>query len=189
MKNDILDLGLGLGQKIQNYRLNKKFTIKELSEKIGITSSMLSQIERDLVNPSIATLRAISKALDVPLFMFFKEENNEELVVRANSRKSIGLPENNEVRYELLTPDTKGSIEFCMMNIPSYSFTEEIGQSHSGEEVAFILKGKVKIAIGSREYILNEGDSIRIPALTEHRWINEEKDEVKVIFAINPPSF
>lgn len=187
MKNDILDLGLG--KKIQNYRLNKKFTIKELSEKIGMTSSMLSQIERDLVNPSIATLRAISKALDVPLFMFFKEENNEELVVRANSRKSIGLPENNEVRYELLTPDTKGSIEFCMMNIPSYSFTEEIEQSHSGEEVAFILKGKVKIAIGSREYILNEGDSIRIPALTEHRWINEEKDEVKVIFAINPPSF
>lgn len=69
MKNDILDLGLG--KKIQNYRLNKKFTIKELAEKIGITSSMLSQIERDLVNPSIATLRAISKALDVPLFMFF----------------------------------------------------------------------------------------------------------------------
>ena len=53
-----------------------------------MTSSMLSQIERDLVNPSIATLRAISKALDVPLFMFFKEENNEELVVRANSRTS-----------------------------------------------------------------------------------------------------
>lgn len=45
MKNDIFDLGLG--KKIQNYRLNKKFTIKELAEKIGITSSMLSQIERD----------------------------------------------------------------------------------------------------------------------------------------------
>ena len=114
MKNDILDLGLG--KKIQNYRLNKKLTIKELSEKIGMTSSMLSQIERDLVNPSIATLRAISKALDVPLFMFFKEENNEELVVRANSRKSIGLPENNEVRYDLHYVSHFGSIEFCMMN-------------------------------------------------------------------------
>lgn len=187
MKNDILDLGLG--KKIQTYRLNKKLTIKELSEKIGMTSSMLSQIERDLVNPSIATLRAISKALDIPLFMFFKEESSEELVVRADSRKSIGLPESNDVRYELLTPDTKGSIEFCMMDIPSHTFTEEIGQSHQGEEVAFVLKGKVKIFVGSKEYILNEGDSIRIPALTEHRWINEEKEEAKVIFAITPPSF
>lgn len=187
MKNDILDLGLG--KKIQNYRLHQKLTIKELAEKIGMTSSMLSQIERDLVNPSIATLRAISKALDVPLFMFFKEENSEELVVRADSRKSIGLPESDDVRYELLTPNTKGNIEFCMMNIPSKSFTEEIGQSHQGEEVAFILKGKVTIVVGNREYILNEGDSIRIPALTEHRWINSSSKEVKVIFAINPPSF
>lgn len=187
MKNDILDLGLG--KKIQNYRLNKKLTIKELSEKIGMTSSMLSQIERDLVNPSIATLRAISRALDVPLFMFFKEEGNEELVVRANSRKSIGLPENNEVRYELLTPNTQGNIEFCMMNIPSKTFTEDVGQSHQGEEVAFILQGRVKVILRNREYVLNEGDSIRIPALTEHRWLNDDKEEAKVIFAINPPSF
>lgn len=187
MKNDILDLGLG--KKIQNYRLNKKFTIKELAEKIGVTSSMLSQIERDLVNPSIATLRAISKALDVPLFMFFKEESSEELVVRKNSRKSIGLPESNEISYELLTPDTKGSIEFCLMDIPSNTCTEELGQSHQGEEVAFILKGKVEIIVGSRHYILEEGDSIRIPALIEHKWINSTNENVKVIFAITPPSF
>lgn len=187
MKNDILDLGLG--KKIQNHRLNKKFTIKELAEKIGITSSMLSQIERDLVNPSIATLRAISKALDVPLFMFFKEERSEELVVKSNSRKSIGLPESNEVRYELLTPDTKGSIEFCLMYIPNNTATEEFNQSHQGEEVAFVLKGTVEVIIEDREYILEEGDSIRIPALTEHRWVNFTDEEVKVIFAITPPSF
>ena len=180
---------LELGKKIKNYRKMRKLTIKELSEKVKLTASMLSQIERNLVNPSIGTLKIISQILDIPLFMFFKEEETQELIVRSNSRKIIGLPNDEEVRYDLLTPNTKGNIEFCMLHIPHSNFSSNITQSHKGEEVAYVVEGVVTIQIGNEEYELYQGDSVRIPPLTEHKWINNSEGEVKVIFAITPPSF
>lgn len=189
MKKDIFELELG--KKLQNYRNMRKMTMKELGDKTGITPSMLSQIERDLVNPSINTLKVVAKALDVPLFMFFKEDEDEtqNLVVRSDSRKTIGNVNNGDIRYDLLTPTTKGEIEFCMMYIPAKNFSSENIESHKGEEVAYLIKGKVEIVVGTTSYTLEKGDSIRIPALTEHRWINNSNEEVEVIFAITPPSF
>ncbi len=189
MKKDVFELELG--KKLQNYRNMRKMTMKELGDKTGITPSMLSQIERDLVNPSINTLKVIAKALDVPLFMFFKEDEDEtqNLVVRSNSRKTIGNVNNGDIRYDLLTPTTKGEIEFCMMYIPPKNFSSEHIESHKGEEVAYLIKGKVEIIVGTTSYLLEKGDSIRIPSLTEHRWINNSDEEVEVIFAITPPSF
>ncbi len=180
---------LELGKKIRNYRKTRKLTIKELSEKTNLTASMLSQIERNLVNPSISTLKIISKVLDIPLFMFFKEEETQDLIVRSNNRKIIGIPNEKEVRYDLLTPNTKGNIEFCMMHIPKNNFSGNMTQSHKGEEVAYVVEGNVIIQIEEDSYELFQGDSIRIPPLTEHKWINNSEEEVKVVFAITPPSF
>lgn len=189
MKKDILDLELG--KKLQGYRNLRKLTIKELADKTGITPSMLSQIERELVNPSINTLKTVAKALDVPLFMFFKEDEDEmsDIVVRADSRKTIGISDDIDIRYDLLTPTTKGDIEFCMMHIPAKRSSESSIQSHRGEEVAYVIEGEVEIQVGTVSYFLNAGDSIRIPAFASHKWINQTDQEVKVIFAITPPSF
>ncbi|MCG4471113.1 helix-turn-helix domain-containing protein, partial [Lawsonibacter sp. DFI.6.74] len=67
--------------------------------------SMLSQIERGLSNPSINTLKMIAKALEVPLFNFFKEnKNSEQLVVRKDKRVKLTFPENNNLMYEMLSP-------------------------------------------------------------------------------------
>ena len=62
---------VNIGQRIRHYRQLQGITLKTLAEKVGVTSSMLSQIERDLANPSLNTLRAISAVLDVPLFRLF----------------------------------------------------------------------------------------------------------------------
>ena len=63
---------LNIGKKLQEIRKQRGLTLREVADQTGITASMLSQMERDLVNPSINTLKAISKTLDVPLFRFFQ---------------------------------------------------------------------------------------------------------------------
>ena len=63
----------GLGAKIRSYRQERNLSIQTLASQVGITPSMLSQIERELANPSINTLKLISQALGVPLFLFFTE--------------------------------------------------------------------------------------------------------------------
>lgn len=181
---------LEIGKKVRNYRTAQKMTIRELALQTGLTASMLSQIERDLVNPSINTLKLISKVLGVPLFHFFQEDMpTQDMVVRRDMRKTIGRPEHEDVMYDLLTPDTSGNIEFCLMRIPPDSNSADVSQSHSGEEVAYVDEGDVDITIAGERFELHAGDSIRIPQFTEHSWRNRTNRMVKVIFALSPPSF
>ena len=181
---------LNIGKKLQTFRNMRNMNIRELSQKTNVTPSMLSQLERDLVNPSINTLKAIAKALDVPLFRFFKDdEETKDIVVRANKRKTIGLPEQQDVIYDLLTPDVSGNIEFCIMHIPPFSNSSETALTHKSEEVAYVAEGKVDILIGTTLYTLDTGDSIRIPSFTEHIWKNNTNEHIKIVFAISPPCF
>ena len=180
---------LNIGKKMQAFRAKRGMSIREVSQQAGVTPSMLSQIERGLVNPSINTLKMISQALEMPMFLFFKEEGAKEMVVRRDKRKTIGHPEQADVLYSLLTPDVTGSIEFCMMEIPPRSGSESVAQSHSGEEVAYVLDGPVEIAVDETVYTLESGDSIRIPAMGVHNWVNHMDTPAKVIFAVTPPSF
>lgn len=180
---------LDIGKKLQKFRGMRGMSIRELSQCSGVTPSMLSQMERGLVNPSINTLKQIAHSLDVPMFLFFKEDDNKELVVHKGMRKVIGHPEEKDTVYELLTPDVSGMIEFCLMEIPPESESGTAAQKHNGEEVAYVLEGTVEIQIDAVTYSLIEGDSIRIPAMNFHKWMNRTEKPVKVIFAVTPPSF
>ena len=181
---------LNIGKKVQKLRIQNGISVRKLSSIAGITPSMLSQIENEQVNPSINTLRAIASALNAPLYHFFKEDSEDHPVVTPDSRKTIGRKDEPDVLYELLTPDTRGSIEFCMMVIPANSSSNLTPKSHTGEEVAFLYSGEsVDLEINSRIYTLRQGDSVRIPPQSLHIWHNRINTPVQVIFAITPPSF
>ncbi len=180
---------IDLGKKIQDFRNMRSMSLRELAKRAGTTASMLSQIERNLVNPSISTLKSIAQALEVPMFKFFKEEEPQvQMIVRRGENKTIGHPD-ADLSYTLLTPDVRGNIEFCRMSIPPGFTSGRIPQEHTGEEVAYVMQGTVEITVAGVSYCLEEGDSIRIPPLTSHQWKNQSGNTVQVIFAITPPSF
>jgi len=181
---------LEIGKYIKKARTDKGMTIKELSERTGITSSMLSQIERDLANPSINTLKTISGELEVPMYKFFQseEQESEQYVVRKENRKTIGNLATN-MSYDLLTPNTRGSIEFCLVTLSPWRGEKIVSSSHKGEETALILSGKTDIYINDEKYTLNEGDSIIIPPMAKHYWCNSYESICQAVFAITPPSF
>jgi len=179
-----------LGKKIHYYRKQKGHTLKSLADEAGVTPSLLSQIEKGSANPSINTLKLISSALSVPLFNFFIEDMAiEKLVVRANQRKIITFSDNNDVRYELLSPNLTGDIEFVLMTInPGFSSSED-QIPHRGEEVAYLEAGQAEVFINDKSILLDAGDSIKIPPHTKHRWINIGTESLRVIFALTPPTF
>lgn len=181
---------MSLGKKIQSIRLSKKLSIRKTAGLAEITPSMLSQIENDQVNPSIITLRSIADVLKTPLYMLFHEDTDENPVVHPENRLTIGVKSEPDIRYELLTPNNRGSVEFCMMFIPAAMSSYRDARSHEGEEVAYMLSGdEVVLEIDDRELILSPGDSVRIPSRAKHVWHNRAQTEVQVIFAIAPPSF
>lgn len=181
---------INIGEKMKYFRKQKNISLKTLSEATKLSSSMLSQIERGLANPSINTLKQIAAALDVPLYDFFSESaDTKNLIVHPGGRKILVLPASEHVSYEFLTPDLSGTIEYCIMTLGPDTASAEKGMSHNGEEVGYILEGSLIIHFDEETYTLHAGDSLRIPPSTNHYWENKTDKEAKLLFAVTPPSF
>ncbi|WP_369902148.1 cupin domain-containing protein [Bacillus manliponensis] len=178
---------IDIGKKVKKYREAKGLSSRELAKLAAITPSMLSQIERGLANPSIQTLKVLAKTLDVPTFSFFLEETNkEDLIVRSDKRKKMIV---DNLTYELLSPDFTGNLATAMMNVPPNTSSSENPLKHRGEEVAVILEGKIKLYLEEDNYVLEAGDSVKIPANLKHRWENNFSQNAVVLFSVTPPAF
>lgn len=76
-----------LGEKIRELRKEKKMSIEQLSKVSGLSTGLISQMERDITVPSVTSLWEVAKALDVPMNYFFDEYDKDTLIVRKNERK------------------------------------------------------------------------------------------------------
>ena len=178
-----------LGERVAKVRASQKMTLRQLADKVNLSSSLLSQIEKGHINPSLATLRAIALALNTPLFSFFLEEiTTDDLVVRAGTGKKIMFPEVS-LQYTLLTPDLSGTIEMALMKLPPHSQSSNDLFAHTGEEVAYVSTGELVLHLGDKTVLLNTGDSVKIPPGTQHKWENQTDAEAIIIFAVTPPTF
>lgn len=178
---------IDIGKKVEKYRKDKNLSSRELAKLAEITPSMLSQIERGLANPSIQTLKVLAKALDVPTFSFLLEDTQTaDLVVRANQRKNMIV---EDLSYELVTPNFTGTMATAIMKVPPQTSSSEKLLEHKGEEVAFVLEGKIKVYLDNEEYVLETGDSVKIPSYMKHKWENSFEKTASILFSVTPPSF
>jgi transcriptional regulator with XRE-family HTH domain len=178
---------IDIGKKVENQRKKRGLSLRELARLANITPSMLSQIERGLANPSLQTLKALAQTLDVPTFSFLLEDTNtSDLVVRSNRRKKMIV---GNLSYELISPDFTGKLATAILNIPPNTAASEKLIEHRGEEVAYVLEGKVKVYLNDEEYILGPGDSVKIPLHLKHKWENNFEKSTSILFSITPPAF
>src|SRR5699024_7843861 len=96
-----------LGDQIRSIRKKQEITLKELAEKTGLSIGYISQIERNLTDPSLSTLRKISRALDVPTYLFLGDERRGSLTLRKEDMIQLSQP-NSSVRYQIMTPMPSG---------------------------------------------------------------------------------
>lgn len=179
-----------LGKTIQTIRQERRYSIKELAEMIGVSSSLLSQIERNLSNPSLNTLREIAEALEVPMFSLFVEEDpHRSKVVKKEERTVIQNSNTEDGIVELLSPDLQGDIQLCSMTLSPGQSSSANMHSHNGEEVALCNSGTLTLHLLDETIVLDEGDSVRLRQGTDHRWSNKSDENTELVFAITPPIF
>ena len=178
-----------LGGSIRSIREKQNITIRKLSVLTGLTSSYISQIERNIIVPSLKSLIKIGETLKVPIISFFSNSLDErDPITRKGQRKHVKLP-NSHIEYELLSPSFNYHIEFLLVTIhPDQPEDEEL-VSHRGEECIYVLKGTMRVDLGDMSYVLHPGDSVHFQASIQHRLVNIGKDIVVGVVAESPPSF
>lgn len=177
-----------LGAKIRKKRMERNMSLKDLAEKTDLTASFLSQVERDLAEPSITSLRKIAEALEVPIFYFLLDNGSASPVVRRNERKVLKFPKSHLI-FELLSPDLNRQMEIMIARLAVGATSCDEPLSHQGEEFIFIMQGKMEITIGEDTFILDQSDSIYYFAAIPHKLVSVGDEELVFLSAITPPRF
>ncbi|PCN46201.1 DNA-binding protein [Brevibacillus laterosporus] len=178
-----------LGQSIRNYRKNANMNIRDFSQYSGVSSSLISQLERGQGNPSLAVLELLASALNVPLYtLFINDIDTDSLISRKKDRKKVYRENNNHIVFDVLTPDfMKARIELLMMDLNAHATTTESHYSHKDkEEIAIVMKGQAYVELEGKEYFLDEGDVVRIPPNVKHRFLNKSNEVNHILFVLTP---
>ena len=165
------------------HRNLRKMRVSELARAVGVTPSLISQIERGSTRPSVATLFALAEALDVSVDVFADRAAGHALepapatahalaprparesryVVRRPDRRSIAI--DGGIRWELLSPETEPDVEFLEIVYEPHAESSPTLYRHPGKELVRVVTGAFEIHIGFDVFRLEEGDSIDVASV------------------------
>lgn len=179
---------LELGTRIRSLRQARRLTLRDVAERAGVTESFLSQVERDVTSPSIATVQRIARALDLSIAQLFSEDGDGGRVVRREARRRVAYPGLGAVD-EFLTSNMAGRLQVIMSTIEPGGGTGAEPYTHdSDEEVVVVLAGVLDLWVGDERYVLREGDAITFPSRLPHWNANHGDGPVTLLFCLTPPS-
>src|SRR5699024_6219255 len=178
---------MNLGQILKQLREKKDVSIIYLAEKVDVSSSHISQIEKNKSSPSINVLKKIADVFDVPITHFFTEEKNS-FVIKESERKKLILP-NSHLTYELLSPSHVKDFQLLLTKIEIGGKMREEASVHPGQECCYIMKGRAEFIVDKQSFNIKEGESIYVPENKPHNVVNTGSCEVIIISAISPASF
>lgn len=178
---------MDIGKSIKRLRLQKELTLEELASRCELSKGFLSQLERDLTSPSIATLEDILQALGTTLAEFFSAERDETRLTF--SRGDFFSSEKDGYAVTWIVPDSqKNRMEPILLELPAGGESFELAP-HSGEEFGMVLEGAVVLLCDGGRYPLRRGETFYLHGKAFHRLKNERKTTARVLWVSTPPLF
>jgi transcriptional regulator with XRE-family HTH domain len=177
-----------LGSSIRAERKLQNRTLRDVARAAGVSVSLISQVERGIIDPSLDSLRDIAEALGTTPFRLLADESSRSRIVRAG--EGLRLPQNRQgFSMELLSSTLEGAFEVGRWSLEPGAVGSSEPRGHGGEEAVLVLSGVVGIEVGDKKYELSTGDLITYDARIPHRVFAISDEPVEGLFIISPPSF
>jgi transcriptional regulator with XRE-family HTH domain len=192
-------IGQSLGLKLRNEREAHGISVRSFARTLGVSPSLVSQIERGLVMPSVGTLYGMCSELHLTLDYLFDQgaqsataqaktgsDRPTVAVHRGQGRKRIHLA--NGVHWELLTPQSNDHAEFWHVEyeVGAASCPEDALVRHGGSEHGYVLSGRLGVRIGSEIFELHAGDSVSFNSENPHRlWTIGKRPALAIWVVLN----
>lgn len=191
-------MNVNVGSLIRLERERQRLSLRELARRVGVSASMLSQVETGRTRPSVTTIYAIAAELGLSIDALLSgveaavadpvaltgnrvgedasgapETIPASQLVRPEQRRKLELE--SGVTWELLSDMLPHLVDFMLVTYEPGGRSSSSGKltRHAGTEFALMLRGTLKIQVGFDEYILRPGDSMAFDSTEPHLLVNE----------------
>ncbi len=175
-----------LGKRLHELRVAHGLSLRALAQKAGVSPTLLSQIEREVTEPSLNTLRALSAVFGESMAALFLDPQAPTVWLSRPGQRTQMIGPSGGVTYERLTRGN-GPMEVlrAVFAPGQYSVLEAI--SHPSVECVYVIRGAISVEVGGVPHHALAGDSITFDAIQPHRYINRGEVDAEIILSVTPP--
>ena len=179
-----------LGQKIKELRMMYGLTQEELADRAELSKGFISQLERDLTSPSIATLVDVLSCLGTDLAHFFSDLEPEQVVFKPDDMFTKIDEDAKSTTCWLVPNAQKNEMEPILLELPPQGRSHEVAV-HEGEEFGYVLSGRIKLVNldTGKVYIVKKGQTFYIKGSFSHCLKNDSAQPARVLWICTPPIF
>ena len=200
---------LAIGPRLRHARLVKGLLIKELAQKVGVSISLISKYENDKLLPPLTVLHRLVTQLETNIGALFEpNRSGADYIAHAGSRPRISAGGGARlaggvaggvagglagrlagVTLERLVPNGQGHLLQGNIHIVAPGGGSMGPIQHAGDEVGYVLEGRLSLCLDDTTYELMPGDSFAFPSNLAHTYRNPGPDVTRVIWINTPPTF
>jgi quercetin dioxygenase-like cupin family protein len=182
-------MSIPIGQHLRAVRKAKGLTLQQLASRTGFSIGYLSNIERDLVSPTVSVLSDICSALNVDMTTFLQPLSPKTPVFKKSAREMVYSSDAARIKYESITPNGFPLKGLCVTISPGGTSSGMTGEevkmhTHTSDELGIVIQGTLELTIGEDTYFLEEGDTFCIESGIPH-WYKNAGDTVSIHYSIN----
>jgi transcriptional regulator with XRE-family HTH domain len=169
-----------VGRRIREAREASGLTLRAISDATGVSTSMLSLVERGRTSPSIGTLVAICDALDIQMAKLFSgSDQNDAVLIPAESMVSHSV---KGLTRRIILDDRPHGLELTEHVYSPGSASADAPTHHSGEEIGIVLEGRLQVQVNDTKYELGPGDAVHFSSSSPHRFENRARRATRAIW-------
>ncbi|MCK9914555.1 XRE family transcriptional regulator [Microbacteriaceae bacterium K1510] len=177
-----------MAEAVKGRRMQLGLTLRTLADKSGISSSMISDIERGTKSPTVSTLYALARAMDVPMAALIDEADaagGRVQVSRASERPEFVDQKSGMRRDSIGAPIAGSKVEFVRCAVPAHKIAGPFAaHAHGTIEHMYVASGSMRAIFGSEAVTLDAGDSCSCHADAPHQFDNSNSDVEALIYIV-----
>ena len=175
-----------IGRRLNELRVSRNLSLRELAKLANVSATLLSQIEREVTEPSLTTLRSLSAVFGESMSALFSDPAAPSVwVSRPGERVTLTVPKGG-VSFERLTRGN-GQMEVLRAIFEPGQFSSSESGSHPSLECVYVIEGELTAEIAGSSHLVCAGESITFDAGSPHRYFNSGTEKCEMIVSITPP--
>jgi mannose-6-phosphate isomerase-like protein (cupin superfamily) len=174
-------------------------SLAQVAELAGVSTSFVSQVERGVANPTLATLKSLVEALGSSVGALLEVDGSADAdtkpnkddsvaVLRAGQRRRIVYP-GSSIANELLSPSLQRRMEIIWVEAAPGANSGGHPHKHQGEECGIVISGEMHFEVGDTDCVLGPRDAIYFSSHIPHQWESVGDEPLVAIWIITPPTF